>query len=84
MFIHVQTLYKSLSVESSVCYDGQALKTVYISISLKLLVTLLYYFVDFGMCHDISLYFRTETIVEKLLTNWIALSLYDFLKVSTR
>ncbi|XP_072180999.1 plexin-B1-like [Diadema setosum] len=30
--------------------------------------------------HMVSLFKRTETIVEKLLSNWIALCMYDFLK----
>lgn len=28
--------------------------------------------------------FRTETVVEKMLTNWMSICLYSFLKVSVR
>lgn len=32
---------------------------------------------------NLSVWFRTETVVEKMLTNWMSICLYSFLKAST-
>ena len=48
----------------------------------EILRTLLYQLVDksFASKHPQLMLRRTESVVEKMLTNWLALSMYDYMK----